>query len=143
MHRPEGAPAKPLTIIYGHMQAITTKFHGPGNVRGARISATTESGIRVTVPYDYAGTTDDRHANAARALCEKMGWSGALVSGGLAHGGQVFVFLPENYPQKLEAARARIIGEFDNAALVAFGPLGTNTLDDVLSIIDAKGAHHG
>jgi hypothetical protein len=83
-----------LTIIPGSMQAITTKYHGPGNVRGARISATTESGVRVSVPIDHGLDTDENHANAARALCAKLGWSGTLVSGGTKNG-NVYVFLPD------------------------------------------------
>ena len=34
----------------------------------------------------------------------------------------------------LEAIRARIAGEWDNPALVAFGPLSTDTLADVDAI---------
>ena len=73
------------------MKAITTKFHGPTNTRGSRISATDEDGNRVTVSVDHALNTDSRYDAAAIALCQKMGWSGPLMRGGLKHG-NVYTF---------------------------------------------------
>ena len=73
------------------MKAILTKYHGPTNTRGARISATDGDGNRVTVPYDFAAR--DPHDEAALVLCRKMGWSGALVRGGLKSG-NVYVWAP-------------------------------------------------
>jgi len=78
----------------GHMQAIVTRYHGPTNTRGARISATTESGISVSIPYPHEASRDDKGFCAVKALCDKMGWSGKIVNGGLAKGAQVWVFLP-------------------------------------------------
>lgn len=66
------------------MKAILTKYHGPTNTRGARISATDGDGNRVTVPYDHAAR--DPHDAAALALCRKMGWLGTLAKGGTKTG---------------------------------------------------------
>lgn len=64
-------------------KAIKTKYHGPGNVKGSRISATDEDGNRIVLSWDYALDSDGNHKVAARALCDKMGWRGELASGGL------------------------------------------------------------
>lgn len=64
------------------MKAVTTKYHGPTNTRGARISASDGDGNRVTVPYPYEKATgEDAHSDAVRALCTKMDWHGMLVCG--------------------------------------------------------------
>lgn len=79
------------------MIAITTKYHGPTNTRGSRISATA-NGHRVTIPYDYSLNTEALHAAAAVALCRKMQWRGELIAGGTASG-YVFTFGDGNrYP---------------------------------------------
>jgi len=70
-------------------QAITTKYHGPTNTRGARISARAEAG-RIFVPYNHALNSSDNHAAAAMALAEKWGWDGPWHGGGTATG-YVFV----------------------------------------------------
>lgn len=54
-------------------QAIRTRYHGPTNTRGSRISAKCGAG-RVSVPYDHALNLYDNHAAAARALLAKLGW---------------------------------------------------------------------
>lgn len=71
------------------MKAIRTKYHGPGNVKGARISATDDDGNRVIVSYDHASR--EPHDEAALALCKKMGWTGTLTRGAV-RGGNVYVF---------------------------------------------------
>jgi len=72
------------------MKAILTRYLGPTNSRGSRIVATAEGGHRATVPYDYGAR--DPHAIAALALCQKLGWKGELVNGGLPNGDNVWVF---------------------------------------------------
>ena len=72
-------------------QAITTKYHGPTNTGGSRISATSASGIRVYVPYSYELSVDECHDQAAEALCTKLGWTGQMV-GGCNVTGNVYVF---------------------------------------------------
>ena len=73
-------------------QAIVTKYHGPTNTRGSRITATASAG-RVTVPYHYGMNSDDNHRAAAEALKAKMAWKGDLAAGALpGDTGAVFVF---------------------------------------------------
>jgi hypothetical protein len=75
------------------VKAITTKYHGPTETRGARVVASDEDGNRVSIPYQYELSGKDVHRKAAVALCDKMHWTGAdtLVGGGIKHG-YVFVF---------------------------------------------------
>lgn len=67
-------------------QAIITKYLGPTNTRGARILATTESGIRHTISYPHELTSDQGHRKAAEELAAKLNWHGKLVAGGLKQG---------------------------------------------------------
>jgi hypothetical protein len=53
------------------MQAIETKYHGPGNVRGSRVTAKCERG-RLTVSWDYSLNIDGNHQRAAKALLDKF-----------------------------------------------------------------------
>ena len=79
------------------MKAIQTKYHGPTNYRGARITATAGSN-RVTLSYDHALNSDDNHDAAALALCAKLGWTkqhlmrGTLESPAGASLGNVYTF---------------------------------------------------
>lgn len=76
------------------MQAILTKYHGPTNHRGARITARSASGLSATVPYAHELEPDQAHRKAADALCIKLGWHHEwLVAGSLMHG-YAFVFAP-------------------------------------------------
>lgn len=81
------------------MQAIITKFIGPTNYRGSRIKAKCQAGS-ITVSYEHGLGTDDNHDAAAKALAEKLGWTGdgygKLVGGGLPDGtGNCYVFVKE------------------------------------------------
>jgi hypothetical protein len=89
------------------MLAIITKYHGPTNFRGSRISATVRDGSnwkrRVSVPYPYevSPTGDATHRVAAVAMCEKLLAEGFtytkpenLISG-YNNGEYVFVFTPQ------------------------------------------------
>ncbi|MGH6746380.1 hypothetical protein [Novosphingobium sp.] len=68
-------------------QSITTRYLGPTNSRDSRIKATArkrsasfpEQGL--SVPYGY-GNTEEEHCKGAKALAEKLGWSGLWVGGG-------------------------------------------------------------
>lgn len=56
------------------MYAITTKYHGPTNYRGARISATTgEQTVFVSYPYEKSG--EDVHRVALAALLAKVDYA--------------------------------------------------------------------
>ena len=74
------------------MKAIVTKYHGPTNFKGARITASDEDGNRVTISYPHELSGEDVHRKAAMALCDKMEWAGELVGGSLKRG-YVFVFV--------------------------------------------------
>jgi hypothetical protein len=53
------------------MQAITTKYFGPGNVRGSRIKASCERGS-LTVGWNHALNSTENHIAAAKALLAKF-----------------------------------------------------------------------
>lgn len=80
-----------VTIKDSYKVAIETKYLGPTNTKGARIKAFTES-ASITKNYDHSLTSFDNKAEAARALCEKLGWEGHLVGGGTKTG-EAFVFV--------------------------------------------------
>lgn len=63
------------------MQAIRTRYHGPTDTRGSRITASCEAG-KLTVPYDYALDIGENHRAAALALAEKLGWTRWIYAGG-------------------------------------------------------------
>lgn len=77
------------------MQAIITKYHGPTDRRGSRVSATAAAG-RVYLAWDDALNSEQNHAAAAHALAAKMEWTGPrygrLVSGVLPDGSTAHVF---------------------------------------------------
>ena len=73
------------------MKAITTRFLGPTAMKAPRVTASDEDGNRVTIPYQSELEPQRAHSIAAMALCEKMKWPTALVSGSIK-GGYVFVF---------------------------------------------------
>ena len=55
--------------------AIFTRYHGPTDTKGARISATcrrdNETTWRVSIGFDHALDCESRHALAAQALVDK------------------------------------------------------------------------
>jgi hypothetical protein len=55
------------------MQAITTRFIGPTNSRGARYKATCEAGS-ITLGCDYALDSEGNHIRAAQSLIARLGW---------------------------------------------------------------------
>lgn len=54
-------------------QAIVTKYHGPTNYKGSRISARAEAG-RIFRQWDYELSVEENHAQAALDLAESKGW---------------------------------------------------------------------
>lgn len=54
------------------MQAILTKYHGPTNTRGARISARCQRG-RISVSYNSEWNDEENHKHAACVLCDRFG----------------------------------------------------------------------
>lgn len=85
---------KNIEAILSHMQTIETRFHGPTNTKGSRYSARNADGKSVILSTDFALNSDENHARAAIALCEKMGWDGQLIGGQTKAGRYTFVFVP-------------------------------------------------
>lgn len=63
------------------MKAIRTRYDGPTNTRGSRVSATDHDGNRISVPYSHEHDADTLHKIAAARLAQKMGWKGSLQGG--------------------------------------------------------------
>ena len=73
------------------MQAIETEYKGPTDTRGSRIIARAQAG-RISVPWDYALSSEENHDAAMCAFVEKWGWHGSWVRGARADGkGNVYV----------------------------------------------------
>ena len=75
-------------------QAITTKYLGPSNVRGARVKATCEART-IILPWNHALNVDDNHRAAARKLAELLEWNGTWYGGAPAGNGYCFVLADE------------------------------------------------
>ena len=76
------------------MQTITTRYFGATNFRGARIKAMHTAGAHtVTIPYDYALSSEGNHRLAAASLATKLDWHGEWVGGCLDARGNVYVLV--------------------------------------------------
>lgn len=51
--------------------AVTTKFIGPTNTRGARVKATLPSGKSVSLSWDHSLEAGENHHKAAKACVQK------------------------------------------------------------------------
>lgn len=67
-------------------QSIATHYVGPTNTKGARIIATTTSGIRHIIGYPYDLSDELGHRKAAEELAAKLNWTGKLIAGGMKRG---------------------------------------------------------
>ena len=63
-----------MNIQVSFMQAIETKFHGPTNTKGARISATTTAGHKKYFGWDHSLNVEQNHIEACKAMLDHMGW---------------------------------------------------------------------
>jgi hypothetical protein len=72
------------------MQAITTKYLGPSNVRGSRVKAFAEASS-ITLNWDHRLNAEGNHQAAAEALANKLGWHGKWFGAGLPNQDMVFV----------------------------------------------------
>lgn len=63
------------------MQSIITKYHGPGNVRGARVIATATGGLHRSYSWDHAKNSEDNHKDAAAKFAREFDWDGRFVGG--------------------------------------------------------------
>lgn len=80
------------------MQTITTKYIPATNTKGARIKATSTSGLSATVSYDDALPEGEfQHIAAVKSLCKKSNWQGKLVAGETKTG---FVFVFVNFGER-------------------------------------------
>lgn len=80
------------------MQTITVKYLGPTNTKPSRLKATASNGMSVTVQYQDPDETNEwqGYNRAARTLRDKLGWTGAMVSGSLGCGSdRVYIFEDE------------------------------------------------
>ncbi len=78
------------------MNAITTRYIGATNYRGSRIKAIAGNGQTITIGYPHEFSGEECFAQAALALCRKLGWDDQKYHVGLIGGhtkdGYVFVF---------------------------------------------------
>jgi hypothetical protein len=63
------------------MQAIQTKYLGPGNVRGSRVKASCQAKSRI-YEWDDALNSDENHLAAAKSLAKELGWAYGNWHGG-------------------------------------------------------------
>lgn len=76
------------------LQAITTRYHGPTNFRGSRISARCAAG-HISMAYQHRLGIEANHAEAAKMLADKLKWGGQWFGGGTPDGnGYCFVQTP-------------------------------------------------
>jgi hypothetical protein len=80
------------------MITIYTKYHGPGNVRGSRISATYHLGFgdkprRVVIQLDPEWDSGEGHRKAAEELLRRHYADCTIVAGGEGPRGDGCVFL--------------------------------------------------
>ena len=77
------------------LQAIETKYHGPTNTLGSRVSAKAEAG-RIILEWDDSKNSDENHEIAARMLQQKFGWDNVIVGGGFSDR-RVWVPVPSGF----------------------------------------------
>jgi hypothetical protein len=95
------------------MQTITTKYINPTNHNGARIKATSSSGISMTRSYEYGMSTEENHEEVAMALAERLAWDYDFAVGHTPTG---FVFVPVDH-SRLITVKHRIESKKNNATL--------------------------
>lgn len=63
------------------MKAITTKYFGPGNSKGAYYKAQAHKGKggSIKMSYNYALNSEENHKLAAAKLAEKLGWKNCIL----------------------------------------------------------------
>lgn len=84
--------------------AITTKYLGYTNTKPSRIKAETFVGNTshsVTLEYSHSLSETNNHIRAAKALAEKLAWSGTWYQGALPKG---YAFVRSRTPGDEESA---------------------------------------
>lgn len=60
---------------------IKTKYLGPTNTRGSRISAIDDYGNKIVIAWDNRLNADENHEAAAELLRARMNWKVKYISG--------------------------------------------------------------
>lgn len=81
-------------------KAIVTKYLGPSNFRGSRVKATAPDNPALTIGYDSALDSAGAHAQAAKALAERMHWAGLWVGGAPPGSGYCFACLEGSFSRE-------------------------------------------
>lgn len=74
------------------MIAITTRYLGPTDTKGARIVAETPNGHRLVRSFFYAHSATSAHAAVACELARSLNWNPDTLIEGETKTGHVFVF---------------------------------------------------
>ena len=70
------------TVTNTHRVVVRTKYHGPTNHRGSRISVThAQGGKRIYVEWDYSLGLAENHCHAVQVYLDHMEWEGAWRAG--------------------------------------------------------------
>lgn len=77
------------------MKAIVTKYHGPTDTKGSRISARAEGCKAVSVGFH---SVQDPYLTAAACLISKLEWGGKWACGTLPSGDRVYVCVDAEGP---------------------------------------------
>lgn len=80
------------------VRILVTRYHGPTNTRGSRVSARVPSGRRLTLSWDYSMGTEANHERVACELAEIMGWDPPTMAGNLPGPDRVYVVAPKVQP---------------------------------------------
>ena len=71
------------------MKALVTRYHGPTNTLGARISVRAAGCKPIFYNFDYAAKDEGGRFNAASQYCYDIGWHCAVSSRGEMPNGDV------------------------------------------------------
>ena len=79
------------------VRVLITRYHGPTNTRGPRVSARVPSGRRVTLGWDYASSIEENHDRVATKLAAILGWDPPTMAGNLPgdESDRVYVVAPK------------------------------------------------
>ena len=92
----------PTVATHSHRQAIITKYHGPSDVKGSRVSAQCDAG-RIYLHWDDALNSDENHAAACEAMLKRVGWTDVNYVGAYAASIDAHVWVDDT--GRLEALR--------------------------------------
>ena len=72
------------------MKAIRTRSLRASNLRGVGVAADCDE-LRIRVEHDFDISDEENHRAAAHALCNRLGWHGALVGPGVYRGDRFWI----------------------------------------------------